>query len=77
MKVEKDGKVLYHIQNLNMGSDGYPLDTYVWCDHFPNKDDLKKAFDLEFSDGYGAQSSHALEEWLTSSEIYKVYAEEV
>lgn len=77
MRVEKDGKVLYHIQNLNMGSDGYPLDTWVWCDHFPNKDDLKKAFDLEFADGYGMQSSYALEEWLTSSEVYMVYADEI
>ena len=77
MKVEKDDKVLYHIQNMNMSSDGYPLDTYVWCDHFPNKDDLKKAFELEFADGYGEDEQYALEEWLTSSEVYMVYADEV
>lgn len=77
MRVEKDNKVLYHIQNMNMSSDGYPLDTYIWSDHFPNKDDLKKAFELEFADGYGEHEKYALEEWLTSSEVYAVYAEEV
>lgn len=77
MKVEKDDKVLYHIQNINIGSDGYPLDVYVWSDHFPNKDDLKKMFELEFADGYGDHTELALDEWLTSSEVYIVYAEEV
>lgn len=77
MKVEKDNKVLYHIQNMNMSSDGYPFDTYVWCDHFPNKDDLKKAFELEFADSHGENEEYALEEWLTSSEVYMVYAEEI
>ena len=77
MKVEKDGKTLYHIQNMNMGSDGYPLDTYIWSDQFPNKDDLKKAFELEFADGYGENKQYALEEWLTSSEVYMVYADEI
>ena len=77
MKVEKDNKVLYHIQNMNMSSDGCPFDTYVWCDHFPNKDDLKKAFELEFADSYGKNKEYALEEWLTSSEVYMVYAEEI
>lgn len=75
MKVEKDGKELYHIQNLNMGSDGYPFDTYVWCDHFPNKKDLEKAFELEYGDAYGEDKKYALEEWLTSSEVYMVYAD--
>lgn len=78
MKVEKDNKTLYHIQNLNMGSDGCPFDTYVWCDHFPNKQDLRKAFDLEWGDGYAENDGEAtLEEWLTSSEVYMVYADEI
>lgn len=77
MKVEKDNKVLYHIQNMNMGSDGYPFDAYVWCDHFPNKDDLTKAFALEYGGAYGENEEFALKEWLTSSEVYAVYADEV
>lgn len=79
MKVEKDNKTLYHIQNLNMGSDGYPFDTYVWCDHFPNKQDLRKVFDLEWEDGCAEKEEWkaTLEEWLTSSEVYMVYADEI
>lgn len=80
MKVEQDGKILYHIQNLNMSSDGYPFDAYVWCDHFPNKDDLKKIFDIEWGDGYKdnkESGEYALEEWQTSSEVYAIYAEEI
>lgn len=78
MKVEKNNKTLYHIQNANMGSDGYPFDAFVFCDHEPNKEDLKKIFDIEWGDGYGEDNGkYALEEWLTSSEIYSVYAEEI
>lgn len=76
MRVEQNGKTLYHIQNLEMGSDGQPFDTYIWCDHFPNKQDLRKAFDLEWGEDYDDRED-AMREWLTSSEIYAVYAEEV
>lgn len=78
MKVKKDDKTLYHIQNLNISSDGYPFDMYVWCDHFPNKQDLHKAFDLEWGDDYAEnEGGTTLEEWLTSSEVYMVYADEI
>ena len=73
MKVEQDGKTLYHIQNFNLGSDGYPFDTYVWCNHFPDKQDLRKAFELEWGKDY--LTEEALNEWLTSSEVYMVYAD--
>ena len=78
MKVEQDGFTLYHIQNMNMGSDGYPMDTYVWCDHFPNKRDLRKAFDNEWGFTYSGESKEeAMKEWLTSSEVYGVYADKI
>lgn len=77
MRVEQNGKVLYHIQNLNMGSDGCPFDTYIWCDHSPTIEDLRKSFDLEWGDGYADNHQEILDEWLTSSEMYAVYAEEV
>ena len=78
MKVEQNNKTLYHIQNMNMGSDGYPFDTYVWCDHFPTKEDLEKAFDIEYGEAYSGEGKQsALDEWLTSSEVYMVYADEL
>lgn len=76
MTVERDGKVLYHIQNNNLGSDGYPMDTFIWCERYPTDEDLRKAWDLEYGDGYGDDNT-ALNEWLTSSEIYKVCAEDL
>lgn len=79
MKVENEkGQTLYHIQNMNMSSDGYPFDTYVWCDHFPTQEDLEKAFELEYADGYSEEAYETVkEEWLTTSECYMVYAEEI
>lgn len=73
MKVEQNGKTLYHIQNNDLGSDGYPLDTYYWCDHEPTTADLKTLW-LEIYEDLG---SDALETWLSSSEIYPVWAEEL
>lgn len=73
MKVERDGKTLYHIQNRELGSDGFPLDTYCWCDHEPTTADLKTLW-LEIYEDLGED---ALDKWLTSSEIYPVWAEDL
>ena len=73
MKVEKNGKTLYHIQNNNLGSDGYPLDAFIWCAHYPTDEDLRNAWAEEYGDVYG-DDNEALDEWLMSSEIYPVYA---
>lgn len=77
MEVRKGKKSLYHIQNMNMGSDGYPFDDFVFSDHFPTKEDLLKVYKSEYG-GTSLENDEALiNEFLTSSEIYKVYAEEV
>lgn len=76
MGVVRDGKTLYHIQNNDLGSDGYPLDTYIWCAHYPTEEDMRTAWDLEYGDGYG-KDNEMLNKWLTSSEIYAVFAEEL
>ena len=77
MRVEQNNKTLYRIQNMNMGSDGYPLDAYIFCDHEPNEKDLRKIFDIEYGYGYDGESEKcALKEWLTTSDICAVYAEE-
>lgn len=75
MEVKQNGKTLWHIQNLNMGSDGAAFDCFVWSDHEPTREDLVKAHHEEFS---GCDDEdYLLDEFLTSSEVYKVYAEEV
>lgn len=74
--MNENGKTLYHIQNMNICSDGTPFDDFVWADHFPNTADLKTIFLDEF-DGSDMNTTEMLDEFLTSSEIYIVYAEEV
>lgn len=76
MEVKRYDKVLYHIQNQNICTDGSVFDDFVFADHFPTKKDLEKIFKMEFNGSDGA-TPEMLEEFLTSSEIYKVYAEEV
>lgn len=75
MKVEIEGKTLYRIQNRNMGSDGVPLDAFWWGEHEPTNEDLKRIF-LSAYEGYDGDED-ALREWLASSEVCPVYAEEV
>lgn len=72
MEVTKNGKALYHIQNMNICTDGTPYDEFVFCDHWPTENDLKELFHNEF--GHDEQM---LDEFLTSSNIYEVYAEEL
>jgi len=75
-EVKRGEKTLYHIQNMNICSDGCAFDDFVFADHFPTKDDLKTIFLSEF-EGSDINTEEMLDEFLTSSEIYKVYAEEV
>lgn len=76
MRVKQNGKTLYHIQNLEMGSDGYPFDTFIWCDHFPKKADLKSAYLAEYGGTDFENEQNLMDEFMTSSEVYAVYAEE-
>lgn len=72
----KDGKTLYHIQNMNITGDGSPYDLFIWCAHFPNERDIEKAVRSDFNgvedEEYVADT---VKEALASSEIYTVYAE--
>lgn len=70
MKVEKDGKTLWHIQNMNICSDGTPYDMFLWSENEPTKEELRKAFAEDFGEDEGCE----MDEWLTSSEAYMVYA---
>lgn len=70
MKVIKNGKTLYHIQNMNILSDGEPYDMFLWGENEPTEEELRKALEDEMDDC----TEYEMEEWLTSSEIYPVYA---
>lgn len=77
MEVKHFDKVLYHIQNMNITTDGTTFDDFVFCDHFPNKEDLRRVYLDEFGGTDDENNEALLDEFLTSSEIYKVYAEEL
>ena len=75
MEVTKDGKTLYHIQNRNICSDGSCFDTFVYCDHWPTEADLLLVYEIEFPDE--KNNKELIDEFLNSSEVYKLYAEEL
>ena len=62
-----DGKTLYHIQNMNICTDGSAYDMFLLSDHEPTADDLR----AQFMDDYGDET--LAEEFVTSSEVYEVY----
>ena len=72
MRVEQNGKTLYHIQNMNICSDGSAYDMFLWAKDEPTQEELAKAFIEDYGD-----DKRMAEEWLTSSEVYAVYAEEL
>ena len=76
MDVTKNGKTLYHIQNMNICSDGEPFDVFVFTDHFPTESDLRELYSREFPDEQPDDDSY-LDEFLTSSNIYTIVAEEL
>lgn len=70
MKVIVDGKTLWHIQNMNILSDGEPYDMFLWGENEPTEEELRRAF----AEDYDEYSEYEMSEWLTSSNIYAVYA---
>lgn len=69
MRVEKNGKTLWHIQNMNICSDGTPYDMFLWSENEPTEEELRKAF----AEDYGEDEGCEMDEWLTSSDVYAVY----
>lgn len=70
MKVVVNGKTLWHIQNMNILSDGEPYDMFLWGENEPTEEELRRAF----AEDYDEYSEYEMSEWLTSSSIYAVYA---
>lgn len=75
MEVTMNGKTLYHIQNRNICTDGSCFDAFVYFDHQPTEADLLLVYEKEFPNE--KNNKELIDEFLTSSEIYKLYAEEL
>ena len=71
-KASKENEI-WHIQNMNICSDGTAYDMSLMADHEPTEDELRKAF----AEDYGEEEGCEMDEWMTSSEVYKLYAEEI
>ena len=75
----KKGHVLYHIQNMNITSDGEPYDVFVFGgeDGF-TQDELRRIAESEFS-GDGDQDfvNSQIEEFLSSSSVYRVWVDDI
>ena len=46
MVVKHNNKTLYHIQNMNIMTDGTAYDIFVFADHFPKEADLREIFKM-------------------------------
>ena len=73
MDVKKGMKTLWHVQNMNICSDGSAYDMFLWSEQEPTLKEICEVFKRDYID----YDSWQLEELRTSSSIYKVYAEEI
>ena len=66
-------ETLYHIQNMNICSDGTAYDMFVWSKLEPTEEELRQWF----ADDYGCDTDdYMADEFATNSEVYKVYVSE-
>ena len=72
-RVQVYGKTLWHIQNMNICTDGNAYDMFLWSENEPTEEELVKAF----LDDYIDATPELVDEWRTSSDVYAVYAEEL
>lgn len=69
MKIEKDGKTLYHVQSL-MEYKYYPIDLFLYADHYPTEAECRQAFiDEDYEDW--------IDNIMDNYEVYTLYAEEL
>lgn len=78
MKVEINGKTLYHIQAVTEWSDD-PYDIFLWADHFPTRYEIKEAY---IRDRFGSEEEPAdndteIQDFMESHNVYTIYAEEI
>ena len=71
--VQAYGKTLWHVQNMNICTDGNAYDMFLWSKDEPTEEELVKAF----LDDYIDATPELVDEWRTSSDVYAVYAEEL
>lgn len=65
---------LYHIQNMNIHSDGTPYNLFILSDHVPTDSEIE----LAFCDDYDTASGSCLaDEIKTSSTVYQVIAHNI
>ena len=73
MEVKQGDKTLFHIQSLEITTDGNSaFDMFVWAVNTPIRDEIIRLLEQEFENAamdYGAM--------VDTCEVYKVYAEEL
>ena len=72
MKLEKDGKTLYHIQSISDYTDE-PMDYFVLLDRYPTRDDVLVAIQDDFED----KNDPWIDDILENHNVYTVYTTEV
>lgn len=66
-------KMLYHVQSISDYSDD-PLDYFIWADHIPTYDEVKKVISEDFDPD---SDKEWVKEIMNNYNVYTVYAEEI
>lgn len=73
MEVKQGDKTLFHIQSLEITTDGdSAFDMFVWAVNTPIRDEIIRLLEQEFDN-----SAMDYEAMADTCEVYKVYAEEL
>lgn len=72
MQSEQNGKKLYHVQSITDYSED-TIDYFIWADHFPTEQDVRKVITNDFDDG----NDERIEDIFNNHNVYSVYAEEL
>ena len=72
MKIEQDGKTLYHIQSISDYTDE-PMDYFVLLEHFPLEADVMEAIKDDFED----KNDPWIKEIFDNHNVYTVYVTEL
>lgn len=71
VKLDNDSKTLYHLQAMNILTDGQPLDIFVASNHEPTEKEIYQ-YALENLRGDERLAREFMEEY----EVYRVWAED-
>ena len=75
MRFLQNNKSLWHIQCMDIYTDGTAYDMFLLADHEPTAEELRTQFIDDY--GSGELAEELAEEFVKNAEVYEVYFEEI